>query len=601
MVSTMQTTGAEEIVWDLSPLYASVDDPAIQTDMERANTLADQFVAAYKGKLASMDEEDFVDAMKAIEQIRDVTGRISSFASLVYSTDTADTTNGALLQRVQEFGAQLEQKLVFFNLEWNALSDEQVEKIINNPTLGGYAHHLEAQRRYQPHQMTEAEERVAIEKNVTGRQAWVRFFTQLTSSMRFDYDGETLNQTQLLTKMHTPDRAVREKAADVFTEGLKSRAMEFTYIFNVLAADKAIDDRLHRYDSWVHSRNLSNKTTQSVVDALVESVTSNYELVMRHYRLKRKIMGYDALYEYDRYAPLPIKQGGQTYTWGEAQEIVLNAFYAFDNVMGESAQRFFDESWIHAAVLPNKRGGAYASPVVPSVHPYVFLNYDGQARDVSTLAHELGHGIHMLLSGQKSGLFGLYTPLTTAETASTFAEMLVFDDLLKREDDPEARLAMVANRIEDSFSTIFRQVAMNRFEHGFHTMRREQGELTTQQFSNIWMETQRAMFGDSVTLRDQYSMWWAYIPHFLHTPGYVYAYSFGELLVMSLYNIYKNEGAPFAPKYVDVLAAGNSDYPDRIMAPLGVDLNDPNFWNGGLSILGELVTQEEELAKQIYG
>ncbi|GAB4310137.1 MAG: M3 family oligoendopeptidase [Phototrophicales bacterium] len=601
MVSTIQATGAEEVVWDLTPLFSGVDDPQIQVQMTQSHALADEFVSRYKGKLGQMNAQDFADAMKAMEQIRDLAGRISSFAMLLYSTDTANPAHGALLQKIQEFNAQLEQKLVFFNLEWNQLPDEQANTILSNPILGGYAHHLEAARRYKPHQMTEAEERIAIEKNVTGRQAWTRFFTQMTSAMRYDYDGELLNQTQILTKMHSPDRAVRQKAADVFTEGLKSRAMEFTYIFNVLATDKAIDDRLHRYENWLDSRNLSNKTTQPVVDALVQSVTSNYELVMRHYRLKRRILGYDELYEYDRYAPLPIKQSEQTYRWDEAREIVLNAFYAFDNVLGDSAKRFFDEKWIHAAVLPNKRGGAYASPVVPSVHPYVFLNYDGQARDVSTLAHELGHGVHMLLSGQKSGLFGLYTPLTTAETASTFAEMLVFNDLLRRETDPQARLAMLASRIEDSFSTIFRQVAMNRFEDGFHTLRRTQGELTTEQFSDIWMQTQGAMFGDSVTLREQYRMWWAYVPHFLHTPGYVYAYAFGELLVLSLYDIYQKEGASFAPKYIDALAAGNSDYPDRIMAGLGVDLNDPNFWNGGLNVLATLVQQEEELAEQLYG
>ena len=265
-----------------------------------------------------------------------------------------------------------------------------------------------------------------------------------------------------------------------------------------------------------------------------------------------------------------------------------------------SPNGFFDENWIHAALGPNKRGGAYASPVTPSVHPYIFMNFTGKGRDVSTLAHELGHGIHMVLSGEENGLFALYTPLTTAEMASTFAEMLVFSDLMAKEEDKEAQLAMLISKLEDTFATVFRQVSMNRFEHGLHTARREQGELTTEQINDIWMESQRAMFGDSVNLRDHYAQWWSYVPHFLHTPGYVYAYSFGELLVLALYNIYQEQGESFIPNYIDALAAGNSDYPDKIMAKVGVDLNDPGFWNKGIDAIHEMVDEEERLARELY-
>jgi oligoendopeptidase F len=550
--------------------------------------------------VAELDPEEMMDAIKAMEAIYDLQGRLASYASLIYTTDAANPQYGALIQKYMEFDSQIDQKLVFFNLEWNDVDDAHAKTLLANPTIAQYRHYLESSRRYKPYQLDEAREQLLLEKDVTGRNAWTRFFTQLTSSMRYDYDGEKLTQTEVLTKLYDPDRSVREKAVEAMTAGLRERAMELTYIFNTLAADKATSDRLRAYPSWVSSRNLSNKAPDEVVEALIESVTSNYDIVHRHYTLKRKLLGLNELTDADRYAPLPVEESDKSYTWEEAKDIVLKSFYAFSDRMGDIAKQFFDENWIHAALAPNKRGGAYANPVVPSVHPYVFMNFTGKGRDVATLAHELGHGIHMKLSGDESGLFALYTPLTTAEMASTFAEMVVFSDLMQREDDPEAKLAMLAGKIEDTFATVFRQIAMNRFEHGMHTARREEGELTTERLNEIWMESQRAMFGDSVNLREQYSQWWSYVPHFLSTPGYVYAYSFGELLVLALYNIYKEQGASFVPKYVEALAAGDSDYPDQIMAKVGVDLNDPAFWNKGLDAIRDLIEQEEQLAKEVY-
>jgi oligoendopeptidase F len=409
-----------------------------------------------------------------------------------------------------------------------------------------------------------------------------------------------LNQSQILAKVHDPDREVRRKAADALTEGIRSRSMELTYIFNVLVADKAADDKRRHYEQWISARNLSNKAPDEVVEALIQSVTAQYDLVARHYNLKRILLGYDELYDYDRYAPIPAKGEETEYSWSEAREIVSKAYSAFSPRVGEIVARFFNENWIHAALLPNKRGGAFASPTVPSAHPFVLVNFTGQGRDVMTLAHELGHGLHMYLSSEAQGITGLYTPLTTAEMASTFGEMLTFTDLMANEPDPAVRLAMMAQKIEDSFATIFRQISMNRFEDGLHTARRTEGELSAERISEIWMKSQKDMFQGSVNLRDDYGLWWSYVPHFIGSPGYVYAYSFGELLVLALFNLYQKRGAEFVPQYVEVLAAGDSDYPDRILAKIGIDLSDPAFWNEGLEALRKLVEQEEALAREVY-
>lgn len=593
-------TGAQAIIWDLTPLYGGIDDPAIDADMQRAESLADDFASRFRGRVSLLEADELLQAVQALETIYDVTGRIESYASLVHSTDTLDSAANALVAKVDEFDARVSQKLVFFQLEWNAIDEARAGALMADPSLARYRHMLEAQRRYTPYQLDEAREQLLLDKKVTGRSAWERFFDQLMGSMRYELDGQQLTQSEILVRLYSPDREVRRAAADAMTTGLRNRSMELTYIFNVLAADKASDDRLRGFPTWVSSRNLSNKAPDAVVDALVEAVTARYDLVMRHYNLKRALLGLDELTDYDRYAPLPIKEGDRLYAWDDAQRMVLDAFNQFSGDMAAAARRFFDENWIHAALAPNKQGGAYAHPVVPNVHPYVFLNYTGKARDVATLAHELGHGIHMLLSGQKSGLFGLYTPLTTAEMASVFAEMLVFSDLMEKEADAEARLAMLIAKIEDTFATVFRQVSMNRFEHGMHTARRGEGELPTERLSALWLDSQRAMFGDSVNLRDDYGLWWSYIPHFLHVPGYVYAYAFGELLVLALFDIYKEQGADFVPKYIRVLEAGDSDWPENILAEVGVDLNDPAFWSRGLNAIQALVEQEEALAREVY-
>lgn len=601
VASTPKVTGAEDVVWDLSPLYAGVDDSQIDQDMQALEADAQAFAGQYRGRIAELSAGELREAVSKIEALEDRQGRITGFARLSFAANTADAAIGALNQKVSEFESRVASSLVFFGLEWQAVPDDRAQAILDDPVLGHYAHHLEADRRYKPHKLGEDQEKLLLEKEIVGARAWVRFFTKLTSAMRFELDGEELTQPQILAKAFEPDRDLRQRAADSVTETLASRQMELTYIFNVLATNKMIDDRLRNYETWVSSRNLSNKAPDSVVDALIDAVTGSYDLVSRHYKLKRTLLGYEELTDYDRYAPLPIDQEEQSYTWDEARKIVLDAFDAFSTDMGDITRRFFDENWIHAAPMPNKRGGAFCSPGVPSANPYIFMSFTGTARNIMTLAHELGHGIHSYLSARDSGLMGLYTPLTTAETASKFAEMLVFDDLMAREKNPAVRLSMLMDKIENTFATVYRQVSMNRFEHGLHTARREEGELSTDRISDIWIETQRDMFGDSVNLRDDYRLWWSYVPHFLGTPGYVYAYAFGELLVLALYAIYQEQGKEaFAPSYLNVLAAGNSDYPDRIMATLGVDLNDPAFWQRGIDAIRDLIDREQALAKEVF-
>lgn len=589
-------TGAEDVVWDLSDLYAGINDERISADMSLAESRADTLDVTYRGRVASLNDEELYEAVAEYEAITEIANKIGSFAGLLWSTDTSDPQYGALLQKINEWSAKLQQKLVFFELEWVNIADDVAQSMINHPTLGHYRHWLEATRRYQPHVLSEAEEKILAEKAVTGREAWVRFFTEVMGSTRYPFDGQELTQSGILAKLYEPDRDVRRSAQESVTETLKDKLPILTFVFNTLAADKASDDRLRHYDTWVSSRNLSNEVSNDVVEALIDAVTSRYDIVARYYQLKRALLGLDELYDYDRYAPLPAAEG--EYQWDQARKIVLNAYRQFHPQAEEIASEFFAKSWIHAAERPGKRSGAFSSSTVPSVHPYVFLNFTGSARDVMTLAHELGHGIHQYLA-RPQGMLQAHTPLTTAEMASTFGEMLVFTDLIQQESDPRVRLALLAHRIEDTFATVFRQISLNRFEHGMHTARREEGELSSDRLSEIWLETQRAMFMDSMTITDNYGVWWSYVPHFLHTPGYVYAYSFGELLVMALFARYRQEGPSFAPRYLDVLTAGGSDWPEKTLAPLGVDLTDPDFWKQGLGEIEVMVAQAEQLAQQI--
>ncbi len=590
-----QSNGSENVLWDLSVFYADPADPAIPRDLAEAQAAAERFAERYRGRVASLSAAELAEALRELEAIYEKMGGLSAYATLHWTTNTADPARGALLQRINEADAKLDQTLLFFTLEWTQLSDEAA-RIADDPALSRYRHHLHKQRRYRPHLLSEPEEKLLNEKAVTGRQAWARFFEETVSGLRYEWEGQLVPQAVVMRQLYSPEREVRRRAADSITAGLRPHVRTLSYVFNTLLADKASEDRLRRYPTWLSARNLANETTDQAVQTLVDAVTDRYDIVERYYALKRRLLGVEELFDYDRYAALPSAE--TRYTWQSARQIVLDAFGAFSPQMADVARQFFDQNWIHAPVVPNKSGGAFSHPTVPSAHPFIMLNYTGAARDVMTLAHELGHGVHQYLARQH-GLFGAYTPLTTAEMASVFGEMLVFNDLMARESNPSARLAMLASKIEDTFATVFRQISMNRFEDAIHTARRAEGELSVERFSALWLQTQRAMFGASLTLRDDYGIWWSYVPHFIRTPGYVYAYAFGELLVLALFSRYKQEGAAFAPRYLEVLASGGSEAPERILAKVGVDLTDPTFWAQGLQIIDDMINDLEALTVQV--
>jgi len=594
-VSTTPDVGVKGVNWDLSDLYKGIDDPAIERDLADADARADQLVEQYRGKIAGLDAAGLFQMIQAYEAIIETSQRVGSFAFLLWSTRTEDQTAGALLQRSTERSSRLGQKLVFVELEWANVEDKQAQALISDPKLEHYRHWLQVARQYRPHLLSEPEEKILAEKSVTGREAWSRFFDETLAAARFDFDGQQYPEQVVLSKLYDADRSVRQRAAASMTAGLKSMLRTTTYVFNTVLADKSSDDTLRRYESWISSRNLGNEVDDGTVQALVDAVTSRYGIVARYYRLKRRLLGLDELFDYDRYAPLPAAE--RLYQWSEAKEIVLSAYAAFHPHMAEIAQMFFDKRWIDAEIKPGKRGGAYSHSAIPSVHPYVFMNYEGTPREIMTLAHELGHGVHQWLS-REQGLLQANTPLTTAETASVFGEMVVFQELLRRESNPEFQLALLTSKIEDTFATVFRQIAMNRFEDAIHNGRREEGELSTDRLSEMWLTTQRAMFEDSVTITDDYAVWWSYIPHFIHTPGYVYAYSFGNLLVLALYARYQQMGGEFPELYLSMLSSGSSDWPNELVKPLGVDLTNPDFWTHGLSLLEEMVRQAEELAQK---
>jgi len=598
--AAVRQTGAENVIWDLSTLYTSREDPQIDQNIKETQQLAETFSQTYRGKLVDLDAEEWRQAFEDMAAISEQRYKLYTYASLNFTVYSSDPQWGAFMQKVQEVNSKMSQTLVFFDLEWNLLPDDKAQSVLSDPVLQEYRYYLEAERRYKPYQLSEAEEQLIIDKNVTGRDSWTRLFSQIMAASRYEFKGEKVTQSDILAKLHEADREARLLAMDSVTATLREKQMELTFIFNTLAADKAADDKRRKFPSWVSSRNLSNKAPDEVVNALVSAVTSNYDLVARHYNTKRALLGYEQLYDYDRYAPLALEAEDSFYTWEQARQMVTDAYTAFSPRMGGIVEEFFNGQWIHAPVMPGKRGGAYASYGTKSSHPWVFVNYLGRARDVSTLAHELGHGLHMYLAGRTQPVFYMYTPLTTAEMASVFGEMIVFHDLMKKENNPAARLALLSEKIEDTFATVYRQISMNRFEDRMHNSRRTEGELSTARISELWMETQNAMFQGSVTLREDYGIWWSYIPHFLNTPGYVYAYAFGELLVLALYSLYQQRGASFVPDYEALLSAGDSDYPENLLARLGVNLNDPQFWMQGIAAIRELVNQEEELAKQLY-
>jgi oligoendopeptidase F len=533
--------------------------------------------------------------MHELEAIHDLVGRAGSYAALRFATDTADPARGALLQRVQERGTEIETKLLFFDLEWAAVDDERADELLPAPELDFCRHHLRSLRRYRPHLLSESEEKLLAEKSISSQAAWGRLFSELCSALRVTVDGDEEPLDVALSRLLSPDRARRRAAAEAVSAALEPGVRTRAFIYNILAYDKSVEDRLRSYPHWMASRNLANEASDESVMALIEAVRGRYDIPQRWYALKAKLLGLDRLADYDRSAP--VLAHDLAFSYAQSRELVLETYRSFSEEAGRVVGRFFDEHWIDAPVRPNKRGGAFCSYTVPSVHPYVLLNFTARRRDVLTMAHELGHGLHAALA-QPQGIFHQGTPLTLAETASVFGETLVFERLLSDATDREERLSLLAERIDGAIATVFRQMAMNRFEHLVNTRRRSEGELSVDRICEFWNETQIELFGDAVEITEGYRLWWSYVPHFISAPGYVYAYAYGQLLALSAYSRYLAEGESFVPRYLDLLAAGGSRSPEKLGEIIGIDLADPGFWDAGLALVDEQLREAEELAAQ---
>lgn len=589
---------AADVAWDLEPLVYGEGEAGALRLLAEAAELADAFASSYAGKVQDLDGEGLAAAVASLEELSDKIGRAGNYAMLRFSTDTSDPANGALLQRVQEQGAQIETKLLFFELEWAALSDERAEELLAADGTEKARHHLRSARRYRPHLLTEPEEKILTEKGVTGSSAWARLFSEQVSALEVPLPGldEPVALDVALTRLMSPDAEVRRTTAETVTRTLAPGLRTRGFIYNTLMADKATDDRLRNYPSWIASRNLANEASDESVQALIDAVRGRYDIARRWYSLKAKLLGVDRIKDYDRMAAVTAADDTEI-PWDEAQDIVLDAYRSFAPSLGETAESFFTGGYIDAPTRPGKRGGAFCAYTVPSAHPYVMLNYTARRRDVLTLAHELGHGVHASLARPR-GVFEQHTPLTLAETASVFGETLVFGRLLDRTPEPEARLSLLAESIEGSIATVFRQCAMNHYEHLAHTARREQGELSVDDLSGLWAQSQAEMLGDSVEITEGYKTWWSYVPHFINTPGYVYAYAYGQLLAMSIYQRYVEGGDAFVPAYLELLASGGSKSPEELGAIVGIDLADPGFWDSGLDLVEAQLEQAEAAARE---
>lgn len=583
--------------WDLAPIVDGEAEAGVRRLLDDALRRAGTFAQAHAGRVAALDSDGLRAAMLELAGITELVDRAGSYAMLSFSTDTADPARGALLQHVQERGTELETQLLFFELEWAALTDDQAQALLGGGAdLEFCAHHLRSARRYRPHLLSEPEERVLAEKGLSASAAWARLFGEQVAAIRVAGDDGTERPLEAaFSDLQGPSRALRAQAAGAISAALEPGLRTRAFIFNTLVYDKSVDDRLRRYPHWLAARNLANEADDDSVLALIHAVRSRYDIPQRWYRLKAQLLGLDRLSDFDRNATVAASE--PLYSYAQARELVTDTYAQFSSQAGAIARRFFDEHWIDAPLRENKRGGAYCATVA-GVHPYVMLNFTARRRDVMTIAHELGHGLHAVLA-DKQGVFHQSTPLTVAETASVFGETLVFERLLEECGAERERLELLAGRIDDAVATVFRQMAMNRFEHLVHTRRRAQGELSVNDISDAWVESQAEMLGDAVEITDGYRSWWSYIPHFINTPGYVYAYAYGELLALSVYSRYRAVGAALVPRYLEMLAAGGSRPPQELGAMVGIDLADPGFWDAGLALVNEQLLAAEALAQRV--
>src|SRR3984957_13911338 len=584
--------------WDLPAVYSGLDDPAIKRDLERTHADCLAFEQDYKGKLAGLAAAPeggsaLGEAVRRYEAISDRMGRLGSYAVLIHEGDTVDPARTKFYGDMQERMTTASTHLLFFELELNRIDDAQLEAALADPALDHYRPWLEDVRRYRPYQLEDRVEQLFHEKSMTGYTAWNRQFDATIANLRFKVSGKTLAIEPTLNFMQDRDGKKRKTAALALAHTFKGNVAQFALIMNTLAKDKEISDRWRGFADIADERHLSNRVEREVVDALVTAVRAAYpRLSHRYYALKAKWFGKKRLPQWDRNAPLP-QTATRTVGWTEARNTVLTAYGAFSPKMAEIAERFFDGRWIAAPVRPGKAPGAFAHPTTPSAHPYVLLNYQGKPRDVMTLAHELGHGVHQVLAAPNGALMAP-TPLTLAETASVFGEMLTFKKLLAGTRDGKERKAMLAAKVEDMINTVVRQIAFYTFERAVHTERRN-GELTAEQIGKLWLDVQRESLGPAIELKPGYETFWAYIPHFIHLPFYVYAYAFGDCLVNSLYVVYEHAAEGFAERYLAMLSAGGTKHHSELLAPFGLDARDPQFWQGGLGVIERMIEELESL------
>jgi oligoendopeptidase F len=579
--------------WDLGDLYPGRDSGELQGDLQAAEAEARTFRARYEGKLLAMSGEELAEAVASYERMSERLGRVMSFASLVHAGDMSDPEIGRFYQTTHERVNNIESELLFFTLELNRIEDDALAAKLEAPALQHYAPWLRDVRTFRPYQLSDDIERLLHEKSVAGRAAWTRLFDETEAALRFRVKGKRLTSAEALHLLSDRDPATRKLAAKALGDVFGQNARLFALVTNTLAKDKEIEDRWRGFKRPISSRNLGNFVEDEVVDALIGAVRAAYpRLAHRYYRLKARWFGVEVLPYWDRNAPIE-DDDDRNIPWSEAERIVLDAYAAFSPDMASIGRRFFERRWIDAGVRPGKASGAFAHPTVPSAHPYLLLNYQGKSRDVMTLAHELGHGVHQVLAAPQGALMS-DTPLTLAETASIFGEMLTFRSMLAAEIEPKRRKALLAGKVEDMLNTVVRQIAFVEFERRVHDGRR-QGEMTPERIGEIWLDVQRESLGPAIAFEAEYRWYWTYIPHFIHTPFYVYAYAFGDCLVNSLYAVYRGAAPGFAEKYFDMLRAGGSKRHKELLAPFGLDASDPAFWDKGLSVIESFVNELEAM------
>ncbi|MEX2165552.1 MAG: M3 family oligoendopeptidase [Methyloceanibacter sp.] len=586
--------------WNLADLYSGPDAPELKADLEASDRAATSLQERYAGKLAALADggkggAPLAEAVRDFETLNDILGRIVSYASLLYAADTSDPKRQKFYGDIQEKITAISSKLLFFPLELNRLDDAVLETAMTDAALGHYRPWLEDLRKEKPYQLEDRLEQLFHEKSVTSRGSWDRLFNETMTALRFDVGGKKLSLEPTLNLLLDPDEKKRRKASEALAKVFKENVRLFTLITNTLAKDKEISDRWRGFADVADSRNLANRVEKEVVDALVAAVRDAYpRLSHRYYAMKAKWLGKKKLAHWDRNAPLP-EEPKQMIDWDQARETVLTAYGDFSPRMANIAGKFFADGWIDAPVREGKSQGAFSHPTVPSAHPYILLNYQGKPRDVMTLAHELGHGVHQVLANKQGPLMAP-TPLTLAETASVFGETLTFRALLDQAPTKRERKALLAAKVEDMINTVVRQIAFYNFERKVHTERRE-GELTSERLGEIWLEVQRESLGPAIDLRPGYETFWCYVPHFIHAPFYVYAYAFGDCLVNSLYAVYEKAEKGFAERYLDMLAAGGTKHHSELLKPFGLDARDPEFWQRGLSVIEGLIDELEALER----